>query len=152
MKSCKTFKPGYRADFLKPKMDGIGPKIPGNSPNRLTSKLNHFFHLKMNKGVSLNHQLAAHPDFHAPGITEGLLNVIGLDPWASNLPNDVSNPFWEVSDYFDYAKVAQEQRIKWEAKNQQIMNATSSTKTEPSNTNTKNIPKNNLPSMPRKRI
>ena len=103
----------------------------------------------MNKGVSLNHQLAAHPDFYAPGITEGLLQVIGLDPWASNLPDDVTKPFWETVGKdieFDYAKVSQEQRIKWETKNPQIMNATTTTTTNSSSTTAK------APSMPRKRI
>lgn len=121
----------------------IGPKIPNNSSNRLASKLNYYFNLKKNKGVSLNHQLAAHPDFHAPGITEGLLQVIGLDPWSSNLPGEVAKPFWETASEneteFDYVKVAQEQRLKWEAKNPQIMNAASTTTAKPS-------------TMPRKRI
>ena len=131
----------------------IGPKIPQHSSNsnRLASKLNHYFNLKRNKGVSLNHQLSAHPDFHAPGITEGLLQVIGLDPWSSNLPNDVATPFWETPESqefnFDYVKVAQEQRLKWEAKNPQIMNATTITTTN-TNTNTTAKPL----SMPRKRI
>lgn len=123
----------------------IGPKITQNSSsNRIILKLNHFFSLKFDKGVSLNHQLAAHPDFHAPGITEGLLNVIGLDPWSSNLPKDVAVPFWEAAEAensFDYTKVAIEQRNKWEAKNPQIMKAvpSSSGTAKPS-------------SMPRKRI
>lgn len=122
----------------------IGPKIPQNShSDRLTLKLNHFFNLKFNKGVSLNHQLAAHPDFHAPGITEGLLKVIGLDPLSSNLPNDLSVPFWEnvtMGTSFDYVQVAIEQRNKWEAKNPQIMSAVPTMKAPPPS------------SIPRKRI
>lgn len=108
----------------------IGPKIPQTSQNhpqnRLTSKLNHFFTLKSTKGVSLNQQLSAHPDFHAPGITENLLDLMGLDPWGSNLPADVAKPFWEKVEKegsFDYLKVAQDQRQIWESKNPQIMNA-----------------------------
>ena len=109
----------------------IGPKIPqtsqNQSQNRLTSKLNHFFTLKSSRGVSLNQQLAAHPDFHAPGITENLLDLMGLDPWGSNLPEDVARPFWQNVEIdassFDYLKVAQEQRQNWESKNPQIMNA-----------------------------
>jgi hypothetical protein len=114
----------------------IGPKIPQNSQNqaqaRLTSKLNHFFSLKSTKGVSLNQQLAAHPDFHAPGITETLLDFMGLDPWGSNLSEQVAKPFWdklEAEGAFDYVKVAQDQRQIWESKNPQIMNAV----TKPSN-------------------
>lgn len=119
----------------------IGPKIAENS--RLNLKLNHYFILKKTKGLSLNQQLAAHPDFHAPGITDTLLNFMGLDPWASNLSEDVSNPAWEhENQVFDYVKVAQEQRQAWESKNPQIMNAAA--------TSTNNL--NNRIQMPRKRI
>lgn len=97
----------------------IGPNLGETS--RLTAKLNHYFTLKSTKGVSLNQKLAAHPDFHAPGITETLLDFLGLDPWASNLAEDVHKPGWE--DEFDYVKVAQEQRQIWESKNPQIMAA-----------------------------
>lgn len=139
----------------------IGPKIPQTTQNqtqsRLTSKLNHFFDLKSTKGVSLNHQLAAHPDFHAPGITESLLDLMGLDPWGSNLPEPVAKPFWEkleTEGTFDYAKVAQEQRQIWESKNPQIMNATSkqTTSTTTTNTNTFNPREFNANNQPRKRI
>ena len=91
-------------------------------------KLNHFFTLKSVKGVSLNQQLADHPDFHAPGITENLFDLMGLDPWGSNLPEDVAKPFWEnleAEKSFDYLKVAQDQRQIWESRNPQIMSATS---------------------------
>lgn len=125
----------------------IGPQIPNNNNNscnnnsisssssssnnnnnnhtetystKLASKLNHFFALRESKGLSLNHQLASHPDFHAPGITESLLDVVGLDPWGSNLPDDISKPAWEAVEpvgAFDYQKVALNQRSQWEAKN-----------------------------------
>lgn len=136
----------------------IGPQIPQISENqaqtRLTSKLNHFFTLKNSKGLSLNQQLAAHPDFHAPGITESLLDLMGLDPWASNLPEDVAKPFWEKSEDaegrpFDYTKVAQEQRQIWESKNPQIMGATASTKSSTFNPRAATINSHNAP---RKRI
>lgn len=136
----------------------IGPKFPQTAQNqtqvRLTSKLNHFFTLKSTKGVSLNQQLAAHPDFHAPGITETLLDFMGLDPWGSNLPDQVAKPFWEkleAEESFDYTKVAQDQRQIWENKNPQIMNAV----TKPSNqttTNTFNPREFNANNQPRKRI
>ncbi len=122
------------------------PFIGENS--RLTLKLNHFFYLKRTKGLSLNQQLAAHPDFHAPGITETLLDFMGLDPWASNLAEDVAHPVWESQEdqQFDYVKVAQDQRQAWESKNPQIMNAT------PSNNKSTTMNANNRVQMPRKRI
>ena len=137
----------------------IGPKIPQTTQNqsqaRLTSKLNHFFNLKTTKGVSLNHQLAAHPDFHAPGITETLLDFMGLDPWGSNLPDDVAKPFWEKLESegsFDYAKVAADQRRIWESKNPQIMNA-AGTKPLNQTTNTFNPREfSAVSNQPRKRI
>lgn len=115
----------------------IGPKIP-QSKSRLISKLNHFFDLKTSKGLSLNQQLASHPDFHAPGITETLLDVMGLDPWGSNLAEDVAKPFWEhlETGNFDYLKVAADQRQIWESKSPQIMNAVPKTTVNPTSTNT----------------
>lgn len=150
----------------------IGPKIPetaaNSSKSRLISKLNHFFDLKTTKGLSLNQQLAAHPDFHAPGITETLLDVMGLDPWGSNLPTDVAQPFWEHLDIaegggqvFDYLKVAAEQRQIWESRNPQVMNAkpsgnpTNTMTTSTGATNSRNNPFVNpsrTSQQPRKRI
>ena len=136
----------------------IGPKIPQKSPqnqdeSRLISKLNHFFDLKISKGLSLNQQLASRPDFHAPGITESLLDVMKVNPWGSNLSQDVAEPFWEAvesEEPFDYIKVAQNQRLNWEAKNQQIMNATTSSKSSiATNSHSLNF---NSSQMPRKRI
>ena len=133
----------------------IGPKIPQSTQNqpqsRLTSKLNHFFDLKTTKGVSLNQQLAAHPDFHAPGITESLLDFMGLDPWGTNLPESVAKPFWESEkgENFDYVKVAQEQRQIWESKNPQIMSAVSANTTAVKTFNPREFNSNN---HPRKRI
>lgn len=141
----------------------IGPKIPQTSSNpsksRLISKLNHFFDLKSTKGLSLNQQLSTHPDFHAPGITENLLDVMGLDPWGSNLADDVAKPFWEnlETETFDYLKVAADQRQIWESKNPQIMNAAPKSTNNPSNTtSTKNTfnPRtgSGFSQQPRKRI
>ena len=133
----------------------IGPKITGVMTNshRLALKLNHFFTLKSTKGISLNQQLAAHPDFHAPGITDTLIDFMGLDPWASNLAEDVTRPdwerlSWETESYnFDYVKIALEQRQAWESKNPQIMNATT---TMTASTSKQTF--NPRAQMPRKRI
>lgn len=140
----------------------IGPKIPqrtteNTAETRLTAKLNHFFSLKTTKGLSLNQQLAAHPDFHAPGITETLLDFLGLDPWGSNHPNpSLSRPSWEPEngEDFDYLKVSQDQRAIWENKNQQIMNATTTTNSKNSHVKPPPVLASNFKSnqMPRKRI
>ena len=138
----------------------IGPKIPqrtaeNTAETRLAAKLNHFFVLKSTKGLSLNQQLAAHPDFHAPGITETLLDFLGLDPWGSNHPDpSLSRPPWEPEngEDFDYLKVSQEQRAIWETKNQQIVNATS-TNNKNSNVKPPVLASNfKFNQMPRKRI
>lgn len=83
---------------------------------QLTAKLNHFLRLKRDKGLSLNEQLVAHPDFHAPGITETLVAYMNIDPWTSR---SSGTPLpWEEAEEpgaFDYAKVAADQRAAWEA-------------------------------------
>lgn len=83
---------------------------------RLGFKLNHFLKLKRDKGLSLNDQLVAHPDFHAPGITETLVKYLDVDPWASKhfqtaMPSELATQ----AEAFDYVKVAIEQRATWEA-------------------------------------
>ena len=123
---------GYNCCYMSDDDSPIGPKLPvASSPssstleNKLSKKLNHFFLLRDTNGLSLNQQLASLPDFHAPGITETLLDFLRLDPWGSNLADDVAFPTWEgeEQDAFDYLKVAQTQRQEWESKNPHIMGA-----------------------------
>lgn len=98
-----------------------------NTNPRLIAKLNHYFNLKSTKGLSLNQQLASHPDFHAPGITESLVSVLNIDPWGSNLSEDVARPAWdriECEGDFNYVKVANDQRIRWESQNPQAVQST----------------------------
>lgn len=49
-----------------------------------TQKLNHLLELKATKGVSLNAQLAEHPEFHSPDITDCLLDYLKIDPWGTH--------------------------------------------------------------------
>lgn len=85
--------------------------------DRLRAKLNHFLRLKEEKNLSLNAQIAAHPDFHAPDMTESLVKYLDVDPWGTVLEESI--PPWEKTEpvgVFDYAQVAAEQRAAWEAK------------------------------------
>jgi hypothetical protein len=57
-----------------------------SSQEQLAAKLNYYMELKASRGISLNAQLATHPDFHSPDITERLLAYLDIDAWGSNRP------------------------------------------------------------------